>query len=178
MAELSTLARPYAKAAFSCALASNQLAGWLKSLTEISYLVSSQKVTPALMAPSMSPDQQVSMVKGILGDGIDAVVLNFVTLLAENKRLLLAPKIALQFKAMKQAHEKMCEVEVVSAYENSNEQEQKLAEILQKTLNSEVSIKTSVDKNLIGGVVIRAGDLVIDNSIRGRLAKLNEALGL
>ena len=178
MAELTTLARPYAKAAFSHALASQQLDTWLKNLDEVAFIVVSEKAGPALMSPTQTVSQQVELIKSLLGGEIDKAVENFITLIADNKRLLLVPSIAEQFKTMKQAHEKLCDVEVVSAYDNSDEDEQKLAKALQQTLNSDVSISSTVDKNLIGGVVIRAGDLVIDNSIRGRLAKLNEALGL
>lgn len=178
MAESSTLARPYAKAAFSYALAGKSLESWLEALSNLSYLLQSEKVSQAVTAPGKTAADQVELIRSLLGSESDPSVLNLVSQLAENKRLLLLPEIALQFKAMKQQHEKMCEVSVVSAFENSSEQEKQLEQVLQKTLNSDVSIETSVDNNLIGGVVIRAGDLVIDNSIRGRLAKLNEALGL
>lgn len=177
MAELSTLARPYAKAAFSFAMASNRLDQWLEALNSLSYIVQSEKVSHALTGPSQTPAEQVKLIQSI-DSSMDEQVINLVTQLAEHKRLLLLPEITEQFKAQKNQHDKMSDVQVASAFETTVDQDKQLEDFLAKTLNSDVTVTSTVDKNLIGGVVIRAGDLVIDNSIRGRLAKLNEALGL
>ncbi|MCY4046475.1 MAG: F0F1 ATP synthase subunit delta [Cellvibrionales bacterium] len=177
MAELSTLARPYAKAAFSFAMANNRLDQWLEALNSLSYIVQSEKVSEALTGPSQTPAEQVKLIQSI-DESLDNQVMNLVAQLAEHKRLLLLPEITEQFKAQKNQHDKMSDVEVTSAFETTVDQDKQLEDFLAKTLNSDVTVTSTVDKNLIGGVVIRAGDLVIDNSIRGRLAKLNEALGL
>ena len=96
--------------------------------------------------------------------------------LAENRRLQLLPQIYQQFEVLKANREKTVEVNVVSATEISTEQQNKLASALSAKLEREVNMQVSVDDSLIGGAVVRAGDTVIDGSIRGRLAKLAEAL--
>jgi len=100
----------------------------------------------------------------------------FVQVLAENRRLQLLPQIYQQFEVLKANREKTVEVSVVTASEISTEQQDKLASALSKKLEREVNMQVSIDGSLIGGVVIRAGDTVIDGSIRGRLAKLAEVL--
>ncbi|CAA0081551.1 ATP synthase subunit delta [BD1-7 clade bacterium] len=178
MAELSTLARPYAKAAFGFALANQNLDAWAKMLNTLAAIVSNDKVDAILSSPALTSEQQVTAITAICGDELTEECKNFVSLLAENKRLTLLKEVTEQFVSLKAQHEKFCDVEVTSAYDVDSEVEENLAKALSNKLNCSVNIQTTVDKDLIGGVVIRAGDLVIDSSVRGRLAKLTEAMSL
>jgi len=176
MAELTTLARPYAKAAFGFALANNTLAEWSEMLATLSAVTQNAKVKAVLSSPALTAEQVVSKVKSLLEADLTAQGENFVTLLAENNRFALIPVIAEQFEVLKAEQEKLSHVEITSAFELDNASEEKLAKALSEKLNCSVDVNTTVDKNLIGGAVIRAGDLVIDNSVRSRLAKLTESI--
>lgn len=176
MAELTTLARPYAKAAFEYALTVNKLQSWFEAL-EVSAAVAEQdQVKKALNASGLSAEQKASMFVQVCGDNMDEKVKNFIHTLASNKRLALLPYIRELFAKMKAQQEKTIEVEVTAAYELSVDLINKLAQSLSAKLNRSVSVHGSVDKSLLGGAIIHTGDMVIDGSVRGRLAKLAEAL--
>ncbi len=176
MAELNTLARPYAKAAFEYAYANKDLANWAAMLQLLAQVAKVDVVLKALQTPSLTSKQQAQVIIDICGQDIDVKVQNFVKALAENKRLILLSEIAELFIAFKAEVEKTVDVDVTSAFPLDSASEEKLAKSLAKKLNCEVKVKTSVDKSLIGGIVIRAGDMIIDGSIRGRLTKLAEAM--
>lgn len=176
MSELSTMARPYAKAAFEYAAAAGALQGWHDMLHTAALVVSDEKVATLLSSPSYTVIQQVDAVAMILGDDIDEPLRNFLAALAKNRRLPVLPKVFELFKAMKDAHERKVDVELVAAAPISPEQQQALAAALSRRLEREVSLATSIDESLIGGLVIRAGDTVFDGSVRGRLAQLAKAL--
>ncbi len=175
MAELSTVARPYAKAAFEHALSQGKLAEWSNMLAAAANAVSDPAVQTVLSNPAVSHDQKAGVINDIC-PGLDESGKNFVQTLSEVSRLSLFPQIAEQFETLKAEQEKMVEVEITSAYELTKAQQTKLAQALQKRLNREIKIQTQVDKSLIGGVLIHAGDTVIDGSVRGKLAKLAEAM--
>jgi F-type H+-transporting ATPase subunit delta len=101
---------------------------------------------------------------------------NFVAILSENRRLQLLPQISHQFEIMKANREKAVDVDLVAAHEMDADQQQKLSDALSAKLERKVNMQVSLDKSLLGGAVIRAGDTVIDGSIRGRLTKLAESL--
>lgn len=176
MAELTTLARPYAKAVFSFALTNNDLDSWSTMLATLSGIVKQEKVQQALASPALTAQQQVAIIAEVYGEQLSEKGQNFVSLLAENKRLLLLPMIVEQFEILKAKQEQLSRVNIKSAYALDNDVEQKLADALGKKLNCRIEVETAVDETLIGGVVIRTGDLVIDNSVRGRLAKLTESV--
>ena len=176
MAELSTLARPYAKAAFEYAAASNELKGWSESLAVIAVVAQQGKVEKLLSSPTYTAEQQAQQLMDVCGESLSEAGRNFISVLAENRRLKLLPYIQQQFEVLKANREKSVDVNVTSAGEITPEQQQKLAAALQAKLDREVNLQVSIDKSLLGGAVIRAGDTVIDGSIRGRLAKLAEAL--
>jgi len=175
MAELSTVARPYAKAAFEYALSQGKLAEWSNMLNLAAQAVADSAVQNVLGNPAISQAQKAEIVIEIC-TGLDESGKNFVQTLSEVGRLSLFPQIAEQFEALKAEQEKTVEVEITSAYELTSEQQTKLAQALQKRLNREIKIQTQVDQSLIGGVLIHAGDTVIDGSVRGKLAKLAEAM--
>jgi len=176
MAELSTLARPYAKAAFQYAADANDLQAWSDSLALVAAVAQQQAVVKLLSSPSYTAAQQAEKTIEICGDAINDKSRGFIQVLAENRRLQLLPQISQQFEVLKANREKTVEVSVVSASEISTEQQNKLASALSAKLEREVSMQVSIDDSLLGGAIVRAGDTVIDGSIRGRLAKLAEAL--
>ncbi|MEH6466099.1 MAG: F0F1 ATP synthase subunit delta [Porticoccus sp.] len=176
MAELSTLARPYAKAAFQYAADASDLQGWSDSLAVAAAVAAQDTVVKLLSSPSYTATQQAEKTIEVCGDALNEKSRSFVQVLAENRRLQLLPQIYQQFEVLKANREKTVEVSVVSASEISTEQQDKLASALSSKLEREVNMQVSIDDNLIGGIVVRAGDTVIDGSIRGRLAKLAEVL--
>lgn len=175
MAELSTVARPYAKAAFEYALSQGKLAEWSNMLNLAAQAVSDSAVQNVLGNPAITQAQKAGIILDIC-TCLDENGKNFVQTLSEVGRLSLFPQIAEQFETLKAEQEKTVEVEITSAYELTSEQQTKLAQALQKRLNREIKIQTQVDQSLIGGVLIHAGDTVIDGSVRGKLAKLAEAM--
>jgi F-type H+-transporting ATPase subunit delta len=176
MAELSTLARPYAKAAFEYAMGSGALAPWSEQLATCAAVVSDERVSAVLDNPALTAEAQAKALNDLCGDATGEQVKNFVRILASNKRLGLLPEIVAQFELFKANQEKSVDVEVISAFELDDALTQKLASVLRTKLEREVKVSTVTDASLLGGVKIRAGDTVIDGSVRGRLNKLAEAM--
>lgn len=176
MAELSTLARPYAKAAFEYAREHGALAQWSEQLTVAALVATDAGMDAVLGNPSLTSEQQARIMIDVCGDALGAQAQNFISILAANKRLDLLPEILSRFELFKANQEKSIDVEVISAFDLADAMAQKLADVLGKKLEREVKVSTSTDNDLLGGVLIRAGDLVIDGSVRGRLNKLAEAL--
>jgi len=176
MAELSTLARPYAKAAFEFAREHEALAQWSEQLATAAAVSANEGMDTVLDNPSLTNEQQAQTLNEVCGEATGQEVKNFVSILASNKRLSLLPVISAQFELLKSNLEKSVDVEVVSAFDLNDETADKLADVLGKKLEREVKVSTSTDQDLLGGVLIRAGDLVIDGSVRGRLNKLAEAM--
>jgi len=176
MAELSTLARPYAKAAFEYARDNNAMSQWSEQLTTAAAVTQDSAMGAVLNNPALTTEQQAQTLCDVCGDTLGAEARNYVAILASNKRLALLPEISALFDQYKANQEKSVDVEVVSAFELADTARDKLAEVLGKKLEREVKVRTSTDSDLLGGVLIRAGDLVIDGSVRGRLNKLAEAM--
>ncbi|MDE2305864.1 MAG: F0F1 ATP synthase subunit delta [Gammaproteobacteria bacterium] len=177
MAEAATLARPYAKAAFEAARESEALGPWASALARAAGLVADERVQEALTSPKLSAEDFVRFFAGLGDAGIDARWQNFVRVLAANKRLVVLAEIATQFEALKAEYEREIGVEVTSAAAMSAEQSAKLCAALAERLKRRVRVENRIDPSLIGGAVIRAGDLVIDGSLTGRLKKLASELG-
>jgi F-type H+-transporting ATPase subunit delta len=176
MAELSTLARPYARAAFEYAADVNDLTGWSKQLAAAAAVARTDNMVKVLTSPSLTSDQQAKHFTDVCGDALGENAQNFIKVLAENKRLSLLAEIAILFDEFKANREKSVEVEVATAFELDAAIQEKLAAALSGKLERDVSVHTVIDKTLLGGVVIRAADIVIDGSVRGRLNKLAEAM--
>jgi ATP synthase F1 subcomplex delta subunit len=176
MAELTTLARPYAKAAFECARVNKDLQAWSEALTLAANVTANEKVATLLSSPGLTSQQKATAVVELCGDKLTDKQQNFVTVLAENSRLTLLPQVRELFELYKANQEKSVDVDIQSAFDIDSTIEASLAKALTIKLDREVSLKTSVDKSLLGGAVIRAGDTVIDGSVRGKLAKLAEAM--
>ena len=176
MAEPITLARPYAKAAFQVALDNSDLGSWSKMLRLLAVIAGDEKVATILSSPVYTSTQQAEKVLHLCGDEINESGQNFVRVLAENRRLPLISKIAEIFEALKANQEKSIDVEITTAYEISAEATDNLARALKTRLQREINLQSRVEKSLIGGAIIRAGDTVIDSSLRGKLNKLAEAM--
>ncbi len=176
MAELSTLARPYAKAAFQYAEGADGLQSWSEQIHAVAGIVSDDKVATLLDTPSYTSSALADIVLGLAGDSVDHAVSNFVHVLAENKRLKLLPQIANLFEQFKANRERSVDIQLVSAFELTEDTQQKLSDALAARLDRRVNVSASLDSSLLGGVLVRAGDTVIDGSVRGRLNKLAEAM--
>ncbi|MGI9250027.1 MAG: F0F1 ATP synthase subunit delta [Pseudohongiellaceae bacterium] len=176
MAELTTLARPYARAAFEAALADGDAGGWAGMLNTAAAVTGHEAVAATLIDPALSASQAAAALIEVCGDELNAKGQNFIRLLAENKRLMLLPQIAQLFDALKASHEKSVDVAITTAFQISKETTEKLSKALHSRLQREIRMTTEVDHSLIGGAVIRAGDTVIDSSVRGKLSRLTEAM--
>jgi len=172
MAEAATIARPYAKAAFMSARDAKALPAWSEALQVGAGLVRDARIADLISNPKLSSDQVVSMFAGLGGAIIDQHWQNFVRLLAKNKRLDVLPDIAAQYELLRAQYENEVDVQVSSAVALSESQRAKLAAALKTRFKREVRMTTAIDPALLGGAVIRAGDLVIDGSINGRLQRM------
>jgi F-type H+-transporting ATPase subunit delta len=177
VAERATIARPYAKAAFEYARDASAFAAWSEGLKTAAEIVSDPRVAPLTKSPEWSAADLVSVITDVAGAKLDAGMRNFVRVLAENHRLLLLPEIAAHYEVLRSAIENTIDVEVVSAVPLDAAQADKLRAALSTRLERRVRMRTSVDSTLLGGAVVRAGDLVIDGSLKGRLQRLATELG-
>tara|TARA_B110000438_G_scaffold273122_1_gene292284 strand:- start:365 stop:907 length:543 start_codon:yes stop_codon:yes gene_type:complete len=176
-AELTTIARPYSKAAFSFALDQDQgLTHWSAMLGILAAAMAEDVVREKLDDPKLTTEAGAEVLVAMLDSELDDKARNFLIVLAENGRLALLPNISEIFELLKAEYEKTINVDVTSAYEVSSEETEKLSDALHTKLQREVSLTTRVDESLLGGVVIKAEDSVIDGSVRGKLRKLSQAL--
>jgi len=176
MAELSTLARPYAKAAFSAAVDTGEIVVWSTALQTLAVISKAEQIVELINSPSVSALDKAKAIADVAGDDCNEGARNLLEVLAENDRFLLLPEISTQFDLLKAEHEKSADVIVTSAFELSDAQQKTLTDKLAVKLSRAVSMTVNVDPALIGGVVIKAGDLVIDDSVRGKLSRLADAM--
>lgn len=179
MADNVTIARPYAKAVFNHAVAQNQLSSWSVVLHDLAQLVLDPVANAFICNPASKIEQQSQLLRCVTAQAKDQslpLVDNFIQLLATNKRLLLLPDIYLQFEKLRAEQEKTVRVEVNSFTPLTEEQRSQLVKSLSQRLQRHVMLDVSIDASLLGGAVIRAGDLVIDGSLRGKLIKLGTDL--
>ncbi len=171
MAERATIARPYAKAAFAYAREGHALVAWSEGLGAAAVIMADPRVVNFTKSPGRAASAVTLMIE-VAGERLNAGMQNFLRVLAENRRLGLLPEIAAQFAALRAGIENTVEVHVCSAVPLNAVQTDKLQQALAARLKRGVRMQTSVDSTLIGGAVIRAGDLVIDGSLKGRLERL------
>jgi F-type H+-transporting ATPase subunit delta len=176
MAERATVARPYARAAFAHARETGRVAEWSGWLATARGVVASEEFQKLERSPGISGADLLGLVTGICGAALDAHGKAFLGLLAENGRLDYLPEIAANFEVLKAEDENVAEAEVVSAAALDDRQKERLAGALSRRLNRAVRLTCSVDPTLIGGAVVRSGDLLIDGSLKGRLARLGTEL--
>jgi F-type H+-transporting ATPase subunit delta len=176
MADRITIARPYAKAVFEDATEKQALAPWSEALHIAAAVVRDPRVESLLDNPRVTPEELAQLVSGIAGTGLGADARNFVQTLAENRRLAFLPQIAALFDELKDDAEGFADVTVTSATKLDEEQQRNLSAALARRLKRKVRLHCEVDPHLIGGAVVRAGDLVIDGSMRTRLERMAYAL--
>jgi F-type H+-transporting ATPase subunit delta len=172
MADKSTIARPYAKAAFEEAQADNRLGPWSAALQTGAAVVQDARVQPLLGNPLVSKMQLADLVTDLAGADLDQDGRNFVLTLAENHRLAYLPEISALFDELKDQAEGVIDVTVTSAAPLADGQREALVTALQRKLNRTVRLQCETDPSLIGGAILRAGDLVIDGSLRSRLDRI------
>ena len=176
MAEFLTLARPYAKAAFAFASEQGATDNWSNALQVLSAAVQDEAFSAYLSRPELTPAEQVSVFAKLLGDDLNSAVSNFLVLLAENDRIALMPEISAEYEQLKLQDNNTTDVVIESAMELSAEQVETLSAALAKRFNSVVNVSVIVNPALIAGVVIRAGDQVIDDSALNKLEKMRTRL--
>lgn len=171
-----TLARPYARAAFEFAKNANQVDTWFSMLKAAAYVLEQPTVVLELGKPTLTHAQKANFLANLLAGNVDDSFSNFLYVLGDNGRLSLLPTLCELFEDYKLEAERIVDVEVETAFTLSEEQLQKITNALSKRLDRTVQAKQTVNSALIAGLMIRAGDLVIDSSVRGRLDKLAEAM--
>jgi F-type H+-transporting ATPase subunit delta len=176
MAELKTIARPYAEAAFKAAVERQELARWDEMLSLAAAVVGDPRVLHLVQDPQFDRARLTGLVLDVAGKPFTKEMANFIQVLVENRRLLCLPQIAVLFRERKNEHESKVQAHVVSAFALEVQELSSIAQGLKKKLNRDVVVNATVDKSLIGGVIVRAGDLTIDASVRGRLANLAATL--
>jgi F-type H+-transporting ATPase subunit delta len=172
MADRITTARPYARAAFQEAQAHQQLGPWSESLRTAAEVVRDPRVQGLLGNPHVTPEQLAQLVGGIAGAQLGEHGMNFVRTLADNGRLAYLPEISALFDSFKDEAESVADVTVTSAAELDAAHQQRIAGALEQRLKRKVRLHCQIDADLIGGAIVRAGDLVIDGSLKSRLERI------
>ena len=175
MADIATIARPYARAAFEHAHDAGQLAPWGEMLTRAGAAVEDERVASLIGNPHVQRAELVALLAEVAG-AADERSRNFIQLLADNGRLAALPQVAAQFAALRAEVENTVDVTVTSALPLTAEQSDKLVQALSRRLRRTVRLSATVDPSLIGGAVVRAGDFVIDGSLRGRVERLGNIM--
>lgn len=172
MSELITVARPYARAAFELARSQDRFKHWSEMLSYMAAVARDPTLHALLDSPRLTTDQAAELFTSVCGEHIDEQGANLVRLLAQNRRLTALPQIAALFEQYRASAEGKIEVEVISAQELDTKHRDDIMAALRQRLGRDIDLSTRTDASLLGGAVIRAGDLVIDGSIRGRLNRL------
>jgi F-type H+-transporting ATPase subunit delta len=176
--ERTTVARPYAEAIYQFALRDNSFQRWSDMLSLLAALVTDPVVAGLIDNPNCPREALKNLLLDIAGDRLHREGANLLMLLLENKRLHVAPEIATLFEQRKNEQEGTLDVTIISAYAINKAQETKLAAALQSRLGKAIRLSIQKDPTLIGGLKIRAGDLVIDGSISNKVARLATAFGI
>ncbi len=176
MSEAITTARPYAQAAFDEAQKQNDLKGWSGMILAGAEAVSNPEVAMLISSPRATAKQVEEVIRALCGTKAGSTQDNFIRLLAENRRLVILPEIAAIYEVLRAEAEKSLEVTVSSAFELNDAQKQKITAALTKRMNRKITLNCQTDKQLLGGIVIRAGDKVTDGSVRARLGEMANAL--
>jgi F-type H+-transporting ATPase subunit delta len=176
MAENTTIARPYAEAIFSLAKEAANFKTWSDTLQLAAAVASDETMQRLIGDTNIQKAQLAQLFIDICADKLNDHGKNMVKVLVENKRLAILPEIMQQYENLRAEAEKTLEAEVISAFEVSDAQKKHIAEKLKARLGREVTLSCSIDKTLLGGVVIKAGDMVIDGSTIGQINKLSVEL--
>jgi F-type H+-transporting ATPase subunit delta len=177
MAELSTVARPYAEALF--AAARDDKAGldlWAALVNQMAQVAANADVREAMSDPRLGDAERAQAFAGLLQGEVPQSARNFIDLLVENDRLLLLPEIAEQFMALKNRHEGTAQANITSAFEMTPEQVKDLLSALELKFGLKLKPHVTVDPSLIGGVRVAVGDQVLDTSVQAQLARMRDTL--
>jgi F-type H+-transporting ATPase subunit delta len=177
MTDFTTAARPYANAVYDIASQTNTLDSWSDALANLAAVVSDAQMSGLLADPDMGKQQKGELVSQVLGDKLNEQQQNLVKLMAENGRLSIMPDVRDQFEVARAKAENKVDAEVISAFELSAQQTDELVNTLKNKLGCDVTLTTTVDESLIGGIVIKAGDTIIDASMKSQLDSLALSLG-
>ncbi|UGQ46342.1 F0F1 ATP synthase subunit delta [Massilia endophytica] len=175
MAELATVARPYAEALFRVAQAGN-LAQWSDLVDELTQVGSHAEVLAYARNPKVSDSDVAAAIQALLKSPLNAEAKNFLSMLIANGRIELLPEIGAQFHALKNSQEGAADAEITSAFEMDAAQTAQLVQTLEKKFSRKLNPSVTVDPSLIGGVRVVVGDEVLDTSVRARLQQMRVAL--
>lgn len=176
MAGTSSLARPYAQAVFELAQESKDFKSWSDALAFMAALVRDESIEKLINNPRVERERLFKLFDDLCADRVPEGGRNLLRLMADNDRLMMMPDVAEQYEVMRAEAEGTIDAEVRSAKPISDEQQAKLSKALEKRLGRKVNLTVHEDDSLLGGAIIRAGDLVVDGSAKGRLEKLASAL--
>lgn len=176
MSNLTTLARPYAKAAFELAQSGDALGAWGRALANTAVAASDETLVEWLESPELDRKKAVALMSDVAGDTMDTSFGRFLEVLAANERLVLLPQISRLFSELRAEAENRLDVRVVSAIPLNDDQIARMTDALAKRFDCSITLQNDIDAGVLGGAVIYAGDQVIDGSLRGRLGKLESAL--
>jgi len=175
MAEIATIARPYAEALFRVAKSGN-LSAWSDLVSELAQVAALPDVKAFADNPKISDQQTIDTFLSVLKSPVTDEAKNFISMLVENGRLTLLPEIGAQFHALKNAQEGAADAAISSAFELSDAQVQELVATLEKKFGRKLNPSVTVDSSLIGGVRVVVGDEVLDTSVRAKLQQMHVAL--
>ncbi len=178
MSEVSSIARPYAQAVFELAKESGRFDDWSRQLALLTEIAEHPDFSALIGDPRINRDQVLDVVLEIADDRLDEQARNFVRILSHYRRLSSLPLITQLYESLRAEDEGVVEAELEAAYELDSEQQARLIDALQERLGRKVRLTSQINKDLIGGAVVRAGDWVIDGSVRTRLNKLASSLGV
>jgi len=176
--EYSSIARPYAEAVFSHAIDKDNLANWSEMLEFMATAVVDEAMSSVIGNPEFDKESLTKLLLDIGGGRINDECQNLVKLLVVNNRVTVLPEISAQFEALKNQNEGAIDVVITSAFDMKPAQEKVITEALKKKFSSGINISNNTNPDLIGGIHIKAGDVVIDGSIKGQLQKLANELGI
>lgn len=176
MAEKTTIARPYAQAVFGLAREQGNLKHWSEQLALVAAVVSDADMARLIDSPRVDRAQKVEAVIDVCGDRLDAAGSNLIRVLADNDRIELLPEVAALFEIERSAAEGTLQAQAIVARPLSDDQKAAIAAALTKRFGRDVSLSVETDETLLGGAIIRAGDVVIDGSAIARLDRLRGEL--
>ena len=176
MTEYSKIARPYAKAVFLQAEKTNSFSKWSVWLKQLSHIAQDPHIVAMMKNPKMSETQLCQFIIDVAGDELNQEAVMLVKLLSQYKRLICLPDIATLYETYRAEKEQVIDVVLTSAISVDKEYQEAIQAKLSERLNCQIKLVCETNAALIGGAVIRAGDYVIDGSVKGRLAKLKESI--
>lgn len=176
MAEIATVARPYAEAAFRSALEAKDLAGWSAGLALAGAIAADRQMADLLSNPRLSRAQKLDFFFAVGGEKLPGPVRNLVSLLVDGARASLLPEVSGQFEALKRAHESVVKARIVSARPLADAERDDLVSSIARKYGRQVEATVEVDPSLIGGARVHVGDEVVTASVRDALAQMAVAL--